>query len=64
MRCILFELNAQSDTMKQKGNKNNDVHEAQKKAARDNRANQMNPNNWKYYSSRGYRLDDGKEDDQ
>ena len=30
---------------------------AVEKAARDNRANQKNPNNWKYYSSRGYRFD-------
>lgn len=63
MRCIHFELNAQSDRMKQKGNKENGMNEAQKKAARDNRANQMNPNNWKYYSSRGYRFVDEEEDD-
>jgi hypothetical protein len=49
--------------MKQKGNKENGMNEAQKKAARDNRANQMNPNNWKYYSSRGYRFVDEEEDD-
>ena len=50
--------------MKSKGNRHNAMTEAQKKAARDNRADQRNPNNWKYYSSRGYRFVDDEEDDQ
>ena len=34
--------------------KKNDEETEEEKAQRDNRANQLNPNNWRYYSSRSH----------
>ena len=44
--------------------KHNNDHREMTKAERDNRANQLNPNNDAYWSSRGYVVDVKEEDEE